>query len=232
MTVILTGGTTATNQAVPVAGTTPITPDAKGGVGVALAPMFVGPTTTNSVMSMVGTTSSREDNTSSIVGWSPTSSGSSSGLFSQNSSSRATVAVEVRGSILRDWTLPTMRLGDEYAVPEMDSLNITYQTVQPLARSHELHIELAKVEQDLSRSFKSDTFVVGSAMAVTSGLGVGYVIWLVRGGLIMTSLLAQVPAWQDIDPLTVLDSRGLREEDGESLQSLIEDSDDEELMIS
>ena len=33
-----------------------------------------------------------------------------------------------------------------------------------------------------------------------------------------TSLLAQVPAWQDIDPLTVLDSRGLREEDGLMLE--------------
>jgi hypothetical protein len=135
--------------------------------------------------------------------------------------------------MLREWTLSTNRFTDDYSTSSLEGLSLHYQTIQPLAQSQELHLELQKVESDLSQSFKSDTFNVGATLAVTSGLSVGYVIWMIRGGLIMTSLLAQVPAWQDIDPLTVLDLRGQREEDGESLQSLVDGAeDDDELAIT
>lgn len=134
--------------------------------------------------------------------------------------------------MLREWTISSTRFTEEYLLPEIDSLGLSYQSVQPLAQSNELHSELSRVENDLAESFKSDTLVVGSAVAVTSGLSVGYVIWLIRSGLIMTSLLAQVPAWQDIDPLTVLDSRGGQDEDGESLQSLVDTTDESDLTLT
>ena len=68
-----------------------------------------------------------------------------------------------------------------------------------------------------------------------SGLTVGYVVWTIRGGLLVSSLLAQMPAWRLIDPLVVLqyvdDYDGDDEDD--SLQSIVNrehtsDSDERE----
>ena len=44
----------------------------------------------------------------------------------------------------------------------------------------------------------------GSTLAVGGGLSVGYVVWLVRGGVLASSMLSALPAWQMIDPLPVV----------------------------
>jgi len=181
-------------------------------------------------MSITAAAADGEDD--AVAAWVNTHSTSTSGLNLQGNSPRASVSVEIRGSMLREWTMSSSRFTADYLIPEIDSLSLSYQSILPLAQSNELHTELAKVENDLAESFKSDTIIAGSAVAVTSGLSVGYVIWLIRSGLIMTSLLAQVPAWQDIDPLTVLDSRGGQDEDGESLQSLVDTTDDNDLAVT
>ena len=41
-------------------------------------------------------------------------------------------------------------------------------------------------------------------MVVTGGLSVGYVVWLLRGGVLVSSMLSALPAWQMVDPLPVL----------------------------
>jgi len=51
--------------------------------------------------------------------------------------------------------------------------------------------------------------VIASAIAATSGLSVGYVIWLVRGGVLVSSMLSALPAWQMIDPLPVVAAAGV-----------------------
>lgn len=45
-------------------------------------------------------------------------------------------------------------------------------------------------------------------IALSSGLSVGYVIWLVRGGALLGSMLSSMPAWQMMDPLPVLARAG------------------------
>ena len=50
--------------------------------------------------------------------------------------------------------------------------------------------------------------MVGTALAVSSSLTVGYVIWMLRGGMLLTSLIAQMPAWRILDPLVVLSRAG------------------------
>ncbi|MDJ0784481.1 MAG: cadherin-like domain-containing protein, partial [Desulfosarcinaceae bacterium] len=66
--------------------------------------------------------------------------------------------------------------------------------------------------------------MVGSAIAVSTGLSVGYVVWLVRGGLLLSSLLSSLPAWQILDPLPVLAGRREdRDEDSDdSLAAILE----------
>ena len=44
-----------------------------------------------------------------------------------------------------------------------------------------------------SNSLRGST---GSTVAVSTGLSVGYVLWLVRGGVLLSSVLSSMPAWQ------------------------------------
>ena len=75
--------------------------------------------------------------------------------------------------------------------------------------------------------------VVGSGAAVTAGLSVGYVAWLVRGGVLLSTALSSLPAWQFIDPLPVL-ARTRDDDDGEdsddSLQAIIKEQAERDAM--
>jgi hypothetical protein len=85
-----------------------------------------------------------------------------------------------------------------------------------------------RVLQDLRNEVRSDGVVdrvlLGSAVGVTTGLSLGYIVWLIRGGVLLSSLLSSIPAWQLVDPLPVLASMGKRsdeDDDDDSLESLI-----------
>ncbi len=82
---------------------------------------------------------------------------------------------------------------------------------------------LDRVREYVRHTARVETTVVGSTVAVATGLSVGYVLWLVRGGLLFASLLSSMPAWRVIDPLPVLTRfRGRAEgDDDESLDSLV-----------
>jgi hypothetical protein len=57
--------------------------------------------------------------------------------------------------------------------------------------------------------------IVGSTVAVTGAMSVGYVIWLLRGGLLLSSLLSSLPAWHSMDPMPVLARSDNSKENGE-----------------
>jgi len=70
----------------------------------------------------------------------------------------------------------------------------------------------------------------GGSAGVTTGLSIGYLIWLIRGGTLMGSVLSSLPAWRFVDPLPVLgtladgvDSESDQEAEGErdSLETLV-----------
>lgn len=46
--------------------------------------------------------------------------------------------------------------------------------------------------------------LVGSSEAVGASFSLGYVMWLLRSGVLATSLLSSLPAWRFVDPLPVL----------------------------
>lgn len=74
-----------------------------------------------------------------------------------------------------------------------------------------------------------DRAVVASSAALTTGVAVGYALWLLRGGVLLASLLASMPAWRAIDPLPVLgrlDARGRDDADeDDSLRGMLRDAD-------
>ena len=59
-------------------------------------------------------------------------------------------------------------------------------------------------------------FLVGTTAITSTTLSVGYVIWLLRGGSLVASLMSTLPAWSEFDPLAVLEEVNL-DEDTESL---------------
>ena len=63
--------------------------------------------------------------------------------------------------------------------------------------------------------------VVGATIATTGGVSVGYVLWTIRGGYLIGSLLSsQMPAWKMVDPLPILDFLG-DDDDDNSLETII-----------
>jgi hypothetical protein len=69
---------------------------------------------------------------------------------------------------------------------------------------------------------ESPEWAVGSAVVTTTSLSVGYIVWMVRGGYVLASVLSTMPVWQNIDPLPVLDALDAVDDDGESLESMID----------
>lgn len=90
---------------------------------------------------------------------------------------------------------------------------------------------LDDVRLNLQQHETSDQMLIGSSIMATTSLSVGYVIWLIRGSVLLSSLLSSLPAWRIIDPLPVL-AGALHEndEDDESLQSMLEGEQDEDLV--
>ena len=85
--------------------------------------------------------------------------------------------------------------------------------------------EFDSLRKEIGNEEMVSTAVVGSTAVVSASLSVGYVIWLIRGGILMSSVLSSLPAWQIVDPLPVLghlDSGG--GDDDESLESILEKS--------
>lgn len=69
--------------------------------------------------------------------------------------------------------------------------------------------------------FRFESNLVGATMATTGGVSVGYVLWSIRGGYLIGSLLSsQMPAWKMIDPLPILSFLG-DDEDDNSLETII-----------
>jgi len=81
--------------------------------------------------------------------------------------------------------------------------------LQALINPEELRRNLDALQEQFQETGAERRNVVASSIALTTGLSVGYVIWLVRGGALLGSMLSAMPAWQMIDPLPVLTrSRG------------------------
>ena len=77
-------------------------------------------------------------------------------------------------------------------------------------------------ELPMQQELMTRQLVVGSTALVTTTLSVGYVIWLLRGGTLVASLVSSIPAWCAFDPLPIVDSfEAVR---GGSRASLVEES--------
>jgi hypothetical protein len=64
--------------------------------------------------------------------------------------------------------------------------------------------EMDRVREQVREQFDLDRTVSISVAGVTLGMSVLYVLWLIRGGVLLGSYLSALPAWRMLDPLPVL----------------------------
>ena len=67
---------------------------------------------------------------------------------------------------------------------------------------------LEELRRQMAQQGDPQQFQTLSAIALSSGLSIGYIVWLIRGGILVSSMLSALPAWQLIDPLPVVTSAG------------------------
>ena len=83
--------------------------------------------------------------------------------------------------------------------------------------------QLEHISKQLDVNFSLPRWMIDSvAFSSSVGFSAGYVIWSLRSGYMLASVLSSMPAWTLVDPLPVLQYLDDEEEDdGESLESII-----------
>ncbi len=138
--------------------------------------------------------------------------------FSVSSPSNSLSQTDVReplGVILA----PEADVGTEVVIPKLNELLSLLNEPR-----YSDHLQDSIQTLDDSHLTLTSATIGGTAVASTS-LSVGYLLWTLRSGVLMTSLLSSLPAWRFMDPLPILSgvSNG-DDDDGETLESMVEAS--------
>jgi hypothetical protein len=96
-------------------------------------------------------------------------------------------------------------------------------TVVQFQQSDQLWQDLDEFQETLKTDLQFSNVAIGSVETIVSGFTVGYVLWAVRSGLLLSSVLASLPAWTMFDPLVIVSGGGPGdEEEEESLEDIVE----------
>ena len=91
--------------------------------------------------------------------------------------------------------------------------NLSALPLGALLASDDLLRKFEEVQRQMQQQSSEHRTAVASSVALTGGVSIGYAMWLVRGGVLASSMLSALPAWQMVDPLPVLASaRGGRKD--------------------
>ena len=90
--------------------------------------------------------------------------------------------------------------------------SITLDQLQQSLRSGAFIDELNRLRKQMHEEFDIDRTASVTVAGLSLGVSVLYVLWLVRGGVLVGSYLSALPAWRLLDPLPVLARTG---DDGE-----------------
>ncbi|MBI3154432.1 MAG: cadherin-like domain-containing protein, partial [Burkholderiales bacterium] len=88
------------------------------------------------------------------------------------------------------------------AIPDFEQLAL--RSVRAFLGDDELLRRFQRLEEQAGARAEAREVSLASGVALTSALSIGYVVWLVRGGVLLSSVLSTLPAWQLLDPLPVL----------------------------
>jgi hypothetical protein len=101
--------------------------------------------------------------------------------------------------------------------------NAAVEDLQRTLRSTAFADQLNRLREGVQDDLQLDRSVTISVAGVSLGLSLVYVLWLIRGGVLMGSYLSAMPAWRVLDPLPVLSRVDEEaEEDDEALDAVPE----------
>ncbi|MBR9909145.1 MAG: tandem-95 repeat protein, partial [Gammaproteobacteria bacterium] len=111
----------------------------------------------------------------------------------------------------------------ELAVVEsMQKQFMLYNEPLELVKSDNFMRQLDQMREMIDQQTGSRDNLVGSAFGVSAGLTAGYVVWLARSGVLLSSLMSSLPIWRFIDPLPILGGTPVATaQDDETLQSMV-----------
>lgn len=89
------------------------------------------------------------------------------------------------------------------------------ENLQRTLRSGSFVQALDRLRQDSEEKVVLEHTLTVSAAGVSLGFSLVYVLWLIRGGVLMGSYLSALPAWRLLDPLPVLARPDEEAEEGE-----------------
>ncbi len=112
----------------------------------------------------------------------------------------------------------------EAAVVRLREQFVTYQDPLELIGTGDFLLKLNDLRDELVLENRTSETVVGGSLALSAGMSVGYVVWLARSGVLLSSIMTSLPAWRFMDPLPVLANMNTEhtEQDRESLESMVE----------
>ena len=86
----------------------------------------------------------------------------------------------------------------------------------------ELWTELDAARESVESQLENDMLKVGTTGFAASGFTVGFVAWAIRSGFLLSSFLAQMPAWRSIDPLLIMQGGFGNMDDEETLEEMMQ----------
>ncbi|WP_047816335.1 Ig-like domain-containing protein, partial [Rhodopirellula islandica] len=93
-----------------------------------------------------------------------------------------------------------------------------------MSQPGEMWDQLDNYQQKVNSQINGDLIVVGTAGAAASSVTVGVVAWALRSGLLLSGLIAHMPAWSAVDPLLIMQGFS-GNGDGETLEELMDRHD-------
>ena len=130
-----------------------------------------------------------------------------------------------RSDTVNETSLPALvQFGLTSDAPVIDLQDTPRQDLASALRERNLAQELDQLRIDAGKLRADAGPLVVSGAALSTGLSVGYVLWLARGGVLMASVMSALPAWASLDPLPVLAQVRRKDERDDPLDS--DDDDD------
>ena len=114
------------------------------------------------------------------------------------------------------------RLASEQNFKNSSTTTIDYQTAGQFDFSY-LSQDLDNFDHSFEIDGSADQVTFATLSSITGALTVGYVLWMVRGGMLMASFVSSIPVWQSVDPLNIVEFGSIDggDIDEESLESIV-----------
>ena len=88
---------------------------------------------------------------------------------------------------------------------QLRGVSVSEDEIQRTLRSPAFIEEVDRLREEIRQEIDFDGTMALSAASATFGVSLLYLLWLIRGGVLMGSYLSALPAWKVLDPLPVLE---------------------------